>query len=125
GRTEIPRGAAPGSSPLRGTPTPQSVSITSRLPFLHGGHRSPPRTPHHLRTSGDPPMTVHRQPGTVITDHTFAVPLDHAHPGGEQIQVYAREVVAAGKEQEQLPWLLFLQGGPGGRSPRPLGRDGW
>jgi pimeloyl-ACP methyl ester carboxylesterase len=70
-------------------------------------------------------MTVHRQPGTVITDHTFAVPLDHADPGGEQIQVYAREVVAAGKEQEQLPWLLFLQGGPGGRSPRPLGRDGW
>ena len=70
-------------------------------------------------------MAVHRQPGTVITDHTFTVPLDHADPGGEQIEVYAREVVAAGKEHEQLPWLLYLQGGPGGRSPRPLGRDSW
>ena len=70
-------------------------------------------------------MAVHRQPGTVITDHTFAVPLDHAEPGGEQIEVYAREVVAAGKEHDRLPWLLYLQGGPGGRSPRPLGRDSW
>ena len=43
-------------------------------------------------------MTVHRQPGTLITDHTFAVPLDHAEPDGEQIGIYAREVVAAGRE---------------------------
>ncbi|MEU1627901.1 alpha/beta fold hydrolase [Streptomyces sp. NPDC020096] len=70
-------------------------------------------------------MAVLRQPGAVLTDHTFSVPLDHAHPGGEQIQIYAREVVAVGREREPLPWLLFLQGGPGGRSPRPLGRDSW
>ncbi|MDJ0341578.1 alpha/beta fold hydrolase [Streptomyces sp. H10-C2] len=70
-------------------------------------------------------MAVYRQPGTVLTDHTFDVPLDHAAPGGERIQVYAREVVAASREREPLPWLLFLQGGPGGRSPRPLGRDTW
>lgn len=74
-------------------------------------------------------MAVYRQPGTVITDHTFLVPLDHADPAGERIQIYAREVVAAGKhdhaDRERLPWLLFLQGGPGGRSPRPLGSDSW
>ncbi|MFC4035075.1 alpha/beta fold hydrolase [Streptomyces polygonati] len=70
-------------------------------------------------------MTAHRQPGTVLTDHTFAVPLDHAVPDGEQIEVYAREVVAVGRERDQLPWLLYLQGGPGGRSPRPLGRNDW
>ena len=74
-------------------------------------------------------MAVYRQPGTVITDHTFVVPLDHADPAGERIEVYAREVVAAGKhdraDRERLPWLLFLQGGPGGRSPRPLGSDSW
>ncbi|MEE4545534.1 alpha/beta fold hydrolase [Streptomyces sp. V4-01] len=70
-------------------------------------------------------MAVHRQPGTVLTDHTFAVPLDHDAPDGERIEVYAREVVAAGRAKEDLPWLLYLQGGPGGRSPRPLGRDGW
>lgn len=70
-------------------------------------------------------MTVFRQPGTVLTDHTFSVPVDHDDPAGERIEVYAREVVAAGRERDALPWLLFLQGGPGGRSPRPLGRDGW
>lgn len=70
-------------------------------------------------------MAVHRQPGTVLTDHTFGVPLDHAMPDGEQIEVYAREVVAGGREHDPLPWLLYLQGGPGGRSPRPLGRDSW
>ncbi|WP_405588776.1 alpha/beta fold hydrolase [Streptomyces sp. NBC_01190] len=70
-------------------------------------------------------MAVHRQPGTVLTDHTFTVPLDHGAPDGEQIEIYAREVVAPGREHDRLPWLLYLQGGPGGRSPRPLGADGW
>ncbi|MFE9427242.1 alpha/beta fold hydrolase [Kitasatospora sp. NPDC006697] len=68
---------------------------------------------------------VIRQPGVVLTDHLFQVPLDHGVPQGEQIEVYAREVVAAGKEHEELPWLLYLQGGPGGRAGRPLGRDSW
>ncbi|MCZ2527264.1 alpha/beta fold hydrolase [Streptomyces sp. HB2AG] len=70
-------------------------------------------------------MSVFRRPGVVLTDHTFNVPLDHRDPAGERIEVYAREVVAAGREEEQLPWLLFLQGGPGGRSPRPSAREGW
>jgi pimeloyl-ACP methyl ester carboxylesterase len=70
-------------------------------------------------------MTVYRQPGTVITDHSFALPLDHAEPEGEQIGIYAREVAAAGRERDRLPWLLYLQGGPGSRAPRPLGRDSW
>ncbi|MDH6136067.1 pimeloyl-ACP methyl ester carboxylesterase [Kitasatospora sp. MAA4] len=68
---------------------------------------------------------VSRQPGIVLTDHLFQVPLDHQAPQGEQIEVYAREVVAAGKERADLPWLLFLQGGPGGKAGRPLGRDAW
>ncbi|MFF7637924.1 alpha/beta fold hydrolase [Kitasatospora sp. NPDC008050] len=68
---------------------------------------------------------VIRQPGVVLTDHLFQVPLDHAAPQGEQIEVYAREVVSAGKERSDLPWLLYLQGGPGGRAARPLGRDSW
>ncbi|UWE11784.1 alpha/beta hydrolase [Actinacidiphila bryophytorum] len=70
-------------------------------------------------------MPVHRQPGTILTDHRIQVPLDHAEPGGEHIEVFAREVVAAKKGADRLPWLLFLQGGPGNRSPRPLGSDGW
>ena len=70
-------------------------------------------------------MTSFRQPGTVLTDHVFAVPLDHGHPDGEQIEVYAREVVAVDKADAELPWLLFLQGGPGFGAPRPAGRESW
>ena len=70
-------------------------------------------------------MTSYRQPGTVLTDHTFRVPLDYDRPDGEHIEVFAREVVAAGKADANLPWLLFLQGGPGFGAPRPIGRDGW
>jgi pimeloyl-ACP methyl ester carboxylesterase len=70
-------------------------------------------------------MPSFRHPGTVLTDHVFTVPLDHGHPGGERIEVFAREVVAAGKADAALPWLVFLQGGPGGASPRPVGRWTW
>ena len=69
---------------------------------------------------------THRLPGLVLTEHEFEVPLDHADPGGEQITLFAREVVAPRKRDQDLPWLLFLQGGPGGTATRPLaGRAGW
>lgn len=68
---------------------------------------------------------VHRLPGLVLTDHEFTVPLDYAQPGGEQIGVFAREVVAAGKENADLPWLVFFQGGPGFGAPRPEDNTGW
>ena len=66
-------------------------------------------------------MRSFRHPGTVLTDHVFTVPLDHADPGGTQIEVFAREVVAAAKAGERQPWLLFLQGGPGWTSAAPAG----
>ena len=34
-------------------------------------------------------------------------------------------MVATAKAGERLPWLVFLQGGPGGASPRPVGRWSW
>lgn len=64
-------------------------------------------------------------PGLVLRDHTFAVPLDHSDPGGASIEVFAREAVAPDRVGDDLPWLLFLQGGPGGKSPRPLDTSGW
>ncbi|MGO8882712.1 MAG: alpha/beta fold hydrolase [Streptosporangiaceae bacterium] len=70
-------------------------------------------------------MASYRQPGTVLSDLTFTVPLDHGQPGGEQIELFAREVVATENVAADLPWLLFLQGGPGMPAPRPLGRDSW
>ena len=70
-------------------------------------------------------MSSFRHPGTVLTDHVFTVPLDHDDPAGPQIEVFAREVVAAAKADASLPWMLFLQGGPGNASPRPIGRWSW
>jgi pimeloyl-ACP methyl ester carboxylesterase len=70
-------------------------------------------------------MTTYRQPGTIVTDRAFAVPLDHGRPGGEQIEVFARQVTATAKADANLPWLVFLQGGPGGAAQRPIGREAW
>lgn len=70
-------------------------------------------------------QTVHQLPGIITTDHEFSVPLDYTQQTGEQIRVFAREVVAVGKQDADLPWLLFLQGGPGFPAPRPEQSSGW
>jgi pimeloyl-ACP methyl ester carboxylesterase len=70
-------------------------------------------------------LVTHRLPGLILTDHTFSVPLDYSAPEGEQIEVFARETAAADKQQADLPWLVFFQGGPGFPSPRPTSNDGW
>lgn len=59
-------------------------------------------------------------PGLVLTDHVIPVPLDHDHHDGETIEVFAREVAAP--DGRHLPFLVFLQGGPGQEAPRPVGR---
>ncbi|MET8336179.1 alpha/beta fold hydrolase [Streptosporangium canum] len=64
-------------------------------------------------------------PGVALTDHVFTVPLDHADPVGPMIEVFAREAVDPAKQDQDLPWLVFLQGGPGGKAPRPVAADGW
>ncbi|MEU2205823.1 alpha/beta fold hydrolase [Streptomyces hygroscopicus] len=78
--------------------------------------------------AGPGAATTVRQPELLLTDYHFDVPLDHKAPGGELIRLYAREVVAAGTsgtERDRLPWLLYLQGGPGCAADRPVGRSGW
>jgi len=70
-------------------------------------------------------VSSYRQPGTVVTDHHFSVPVDHGRPDSERIAVFAREVVASGKAADRLPWLVFLQGGPGFPAQRPVGRSTW
>ena len=76
-----------------------------------------------------PAGPVYRQAGTIVTEHTFTVPLDHGRPDGERIEVFAREVAASpdgpGPSASPKPWLLFLQGGPGFGALRPSGRESW
>lgn len=60
-----------------------------------------------------------RVPGLVLVDHEIAVPLNHDEPNGPTITLFAREV--ARPDGRTRPFLVFLQGGPGGESPRPTG----
>ncbi|MGW4031738.1 alpha/beta fold hydrolase [Streptomyces sp. NPDC004838] len=70
-------------------------------------------------------MTHYRQPGLVLTDRRFTVPLDHANPGGEQLELYGREIVAGARAGDDLPWLLYLEGGPGFGARRFAGPEAW
>ncbi|WP_033319045.1 alpha/beta fold hydrolase [Streptomyces yerevanensis] len=67
----------------------------------------------------------YRQPGAVLIDRRFTVPLDHDAPDGETIELYAREVVATDKAEADLPWLVYLQGGPGFGANRFIGKQAW
>ncbi|KIM36748.1 hypothetical protein M413DRAFT_31379 [Hebeloma cylindrosporum] len=56
--------------------------------------------------------------GLKVIERFFNVPLDHAKPDGEKIRIFARHVIPKDKaktleEEEKLPFLLYLQGGPG------------
>ncbi|KAJ1443524.1 Peptidase S33 [Sesbania bispinosa] len=62
-----------------------------------------------------------------LRDHRFTAPLDHSRGphSSPKITVFAREVVAVGKEEQTLPYLLYLQGGPGFECRRPTESSGW
>lgn len=60
------------------------------------------------------------QHGAHVTEHRLQVPLDYSDPNGRQIELFAREVTLDknGPNTDQ-PAIIFMQGGPGGRAPRP------
>ena len=72
-------------------------------------------------------------PGLAVEDHAIDVPLDWSghEPGhgfdGDRIRLFYRVVTAPEREHDDLPLLVFLQGGPGGAGPRPTDptSDGW
>jgi pimeloyl-ACP methyl ester carboxylesterase len=68
---------------------------------------------------------VRRISGLTVKDHVFELPLDHADPSAGSLEVFAREIVLPDRDADHLPWLVFLQGGPGFGSPRPLKNSGW
>ncbi|KQY98601.1 proline iminopeptidase [Microbacterium sp. Root53] len=68
--------------------------------------------------------TSYRMRDRIIRDHTVTVPLDWSAPDdGRTIEVFAREV--ADVERVDAPVLVFLQGGPGGKGPRPMPGGDW
>ncbi|WGM22579.1 alpha/beta fold hydrolase [Paenarthrobacter sp. OM7] len=74
----------------------------------------------------------HEFRGLRTAEHYFTVPLvhvpDESATAGETITVFAREYSSTdhtAEEAARLPWLLFLQGGPGGRGNRVTSLSGW
>lgn len=65
-------------------------------------------------------VTEYTIPGMLIRDRSVPVPLDWDRPEGDNISVFVREVVDPARKDDDLPLLCFLQGGPGGKSPRPM-----
>ncbi len=66
-------------------------------------------------------LSEYTLPGMHIRDHRFTVPLDWSRPDdGRTLNIFAREVVSPAKKHASLPILAFLQGGPGGKGPRPV-----
>jgi len=64
-------------------------------------------------------------PNLLLREHLFDVPLDHSRPHGPTISIFAREVVDREHDHDDLPWLVFFQGGPGFGAPRPTDNNGW
>ena len=71
------------------------------------------------------PISTYTIPGMHIRDHIVDVPLDWSKPDGKQIELFVREIVDPTRKDDDLPLLVFLQGGPGGKSPRPAGGPPW
>jgi len=69
-------------------------------------------------------MISYTIPGMHVREHTAQVPLDWSNPG-ETITVFARELVDPVRKDDDLPCLVYLQGGPGGKAPRPVEATGW
>jgi pimeloyl-ACP methyl ester carboxylesterase len=61
--------------------------------------------------------TTHYVGNLRLDDHTLTVPLTASPEDSRDIDVFAR--VATREGGESLPYLVFLQGGPGNEDPRP------
>ncbi|GAB1060321.1 alpha/beta fold hydrolase [Shewanella algae] len=70
-------------------------------------------------------ITDSRLAGILSRKHFFSLPLDYQHPTGEQLQIFARELIGTQDNAATLPLLVFFQGGPGFGAARPHANGGW
>lgn len=72
-------------------------------------------------------LSTYTVPGLNVEDYSVSVPLDwYNEQDGNTIRVFYRVVSAIEHARDDMPLLLFLQGGPGGMGPRPMSvHDGW
>jgi hypothetical protein len=73
---------------------------------------------HPLSPSGTSPLSpmmpeLYVVPGVVVIERFFTVPLDYFDDSRGSIQIFARHCVslARQKQMDQLPFMVYLQGG--------------
>ncbi|EFJ41741.1 hypothetical protein VOLCADRAFT_84021 [Volvox carteri f. nagariensis] len=115
---------------------PRKHRKTERLPVLSMDSSRPTPASKRQRTSVEVAgMTPRHEvgktfnvPGLVVREHTFTVPLDYSGQAGpykgQTITLFARELLAPARN-ENLPFLVYLQGGPGFEAPRPCEASIW
>ncbi|MEU4385957.1 alpha/beta fold hydrolase [Promicromonospora sp. NPDC023805] len=69
--------------------------------------------------------TSYLLPGIGVRERRLTVPLDRSGRLAGGVELLVRELVDPVRRDDDLPLLVYLQGGPGGANPRPLRRDGW
>lgn len=63
-------------------------------------------------------------PGLRVHEVTIPVPLNHANPhSSPTLPLFARIVSTPEGAENSLPYLVYLQGGPGSEAPRPTSPD--
>lgn len=69
--------------------------------------------------------TSYLLPGIGVRERRISVALDRSGRLAGEVELLVRELVDPVRRDDDLPLLVYLQGGPGGANPRPLRRDGW
>ncbi|KAF7362341.1 Alpha/beta-hydrolase [Mycena venus] len=102
---------------------PRSAIITRRFAIAkirHPCSRRPLSTAmsQPIQYDDSNPESYTTKDGVKVIERFFNVPLDYANPEGEKIRVFARHLIPKNKaktveEENKLPYLLYLQGGPG------------
>lgn len=97
----------------------------SKSEYEYPPHPSHPLSHQTLITSPLSPTMpeMYVVPGVVVIERFFTVPLDYFDESRGTIQIFARQCLslARQKQLEQLPFMVYLQGGTGAVILRRLG----
>ncbi|KAK7057658.1 Alpha/beta-hydrolase, partial [Favolaschia claudopus] len=89
-----------------------------RRPLSESTNAATTRTLTSMAEKTQDPESYTTKDGVKVIERFFSVPLDYGNPTGEKIRVFARHLIPKSKaktveEEEGLPYLIYLQGGPG------------
>ncbi|MCS4484819.1 alpha/beta fold hydrolase [Gleimia sp. 6138-11-ORH1] len=116
------------NSSLPSSVPPKETQGNTENPALveESAKTAPSKTVISSERIGAESVNTYKVRGLNVADHFLTVPLDHADPNGTQITLFVREICDGELGDIKKPALIYMQGGPGGRGPRPGDyRSGW